>query len=247
MLLRSITKHVKEQNWFAVFVDFAIVVVGVFVGLQVSNWNQAYSDKAEYERALERLEAEINTNRLSIAAVDADVRQSQQQVGEALDILLSCAHSEANRQMVNKGLAALRTTNGIYLRTQTLRELTSSARLLAQQSPQERQRFTDMLFYFDLTKRQSEFVEYHPHQQRFEDNPLLSVGPRQSVSRIFYGVDLPQIRLFELKVPIDVACNNDPLIKAFVTWERWQGDLSPMMGQIHNELNATKTLLEQRK
>jgi hypothetical protein len=41
MLLRSITEHVKEQNWFAVFLDFLIVVVGVFIGIQVSNWNDA--------------------------------------------------------------------------------------------------------------------------------------------------------------------------------------------------------------
>ena len=40
MILRSITQHVKDQNWFAVGLDFFIVVVGVFVGLQVANWNE---------------------------------------------------------------------------------------------------------------------------------------------------------------------------------------------------------------
>jgi len=35
MLLRRITKHVKDQNWFAVGLDSLIVVDGVFVGLQV--------------------------------------------------------------------------------------------------------------------------------------------------------------------------------------------------------------------
>jgi hypothetical protein len=39
MILRRIPEHVKAQNWFAVGIDFFIVVVGVFVGLQVSNWN----------------------------------------------------------------------------------------------------------------------------------------------------------------------------------------------------------------
>lgn len=40
MILRSVTQHVKDQNWFAIVLDFLIVVIGVFVGLQVSNWNE---------------------------------------------------------------------------------------------------------------------------------------------------------------------------------------------------------------
>jgi hypothetical protein len=39
MLLRNLTKHVQNQNWLAVFLDFTIVVVGVFIGIQVANWN----------------------------------------------------------------------------------------------------------------------------------------------------------------------------------------------------------------
>ena len=45
MLFRRVLQHVKEQNWTAVALDFVIVVVGGFVGLQVSNWNEAQSDK----------------------------------------------------------------------------------------------------------------------------------------------------------------------------------------------------------
>ena len=39
MLLRRIIEHVKVQNWTAVALDLVIVVVGVFVGIQVSNCN----------------------------------------------------------------------------------------------------------------------------------------------------------------------------------------------------------------
>ncbi|MDT0595253.1 hypothetical protein [Glaciecola petra] len=45
MLLRRITKHVKEQNWFAVSIDFFIVVIGVFIGIQVANWNEGQADQ----------------------------------------------------------------------------------------------------------------------------------------------------------------------------------------------------------
>lgn len=37
MLLRSVTRYVKDQNWFDVFIDFMIVVIGVFIGIQVAN------------------------------------------------------------------------------------------------------------------------------------------------------------------------------------------------------------------
>ncbi|TDR22346.1 hypothetical protein [Marinicella litoralis] len=40
MLLRRITKHVTEQNWFAVSLDFVIVVFGVFLGIQIGDWNE---------------------------------------------------------------------------------------------------------------------------------------------------------------------------------------------------------------
>lgn len=45
MLLRSVTRHIREQNWFAVVLDFLIVVVGVFIGIEVANWNEAHADK----------------------------------------------------------------------------------------------------------------------------------------------------------------------------------------------------------
>ena len=41
MILRRVTQHVKGENWFAVGLDFVIVVVGVFIGIQVANWNEA--------------------------------------------------------------------------------------------------------------------------------------------------------------------------------------------------------------
>ena len=47
MILRRVIEHVKKQHWTAVFLDFVIVVLGVFIGIQVSNWNAARADRAE--------------------------------------------------------------------------------------------------------------------------------------------------------------------------------------------------------
>ncbi|MEX0644258.1 MAG: hypothetical protein WD076_03050 [Parvularculaceae bacterium] len=39
MSLRRVIAHFRKQEWTAIALDFLIVVVGVFVGLQVTNWN----------------------------------------------------------------------------------------------------------------------------------------------------------------------------------------------------------------
>jgi hypothetical protein len=60
MLLRRVTKHVTDQNWFAVVIDFFIVVVGVFIGIQVANWNAVSKDLAKEQVYLTRLSQELN-------------------------------------------------------------------------------------------------------------------------------------------------------------------------------------------
>ena len=49
MLLRRVIEHVKAQNWTAVALDFVIVVIGVFIGIQVAN-----RDAARQSRVLRR-------------------------------------------------------------------------------------------------------------------------------------------------------------------------------------------------
>jgi uncharacterized membrane protein len=40
MILHRLTKSILEQNWLTVAVEIIIVVLGVFLGLQVNNWNE---------------------------------------------------------------------------------------------------------------------------------------------------------------------------------------------------------------
>ena len=46
MLLRRFMHHVKDQNWFAVGLDVVVVIVGIFLGMQVTEWNDARKVKS---------------------------------------------------------------------------------------------------------------------------------------------------------------------------------------------------------
>jgi hypothetical protein len=60
--IRRISKHLKEQNWFAVWLDLIIVFLAVFIGLQADNWNEErlakLNAKIYYARLIDDLRAE---------------------------------------------------------------------------------------------------------------------------------------------------------------------------------------------
>jgi len=65
MLLRRITEHVKNQNWIAVIIDFTIVVFGILLAFQVTEWNQDRKDRVlerEYlQRAIQDLDGDAKS------------------------------------------------------------------------------------------------------------------------------------------------------------------------------------------
>ncbi len=67
MVIRRIREHVMHHNWFAVAIDLAIVIAGVFLGTQVSNWNQQRlsRDQANEDRAMLIDDLEANQQNLA--------------------------------------------------------------------------------------------------------------------------------------------------------------------------------------
>ena len=59
MILRRITQHVKDQNWTAIGIDFVIVVLGVFLGIQLGNWNAAQAERDREHVLLGELHSEL--------------------------------------------------------------------------------------------------------------------------------------------------------------------------------------------
>ncbi len=55
MILRRIIAHLRKQEWTAIGIDFVIVVLGVFVGLQVQSWNESQQDRVRERMYIERL------------------------------------------------------------------------------------------------------------------------------------------------------------------------------------------------
>ncbi|MFK8012422.1 MAG: hypothetical protein AB8B80_10300 [Marinicellaceae bacterium] len=62
MLLRRITQHVKTQNWFAVTLDFIIVVIGVAVAMMGQEWLSERDQRQNTIQAEKVLQDDLRRN-----------------------------------------------------------------------------------------------------------------------------------------------------------------------------------------
>lgn len=74
MILRRLPQNLREQNWTAISIEFVLLVAGVFLGIQVANWNEDRQDRQAEQRYLLELVRDLST----------DIDRLQQKRREAL-------------------------------------------------------------------------------------------------------------------------------------------------------------------
>nr|WP_298931330.1 hypothetical protein [uncultured Erythrobacter sp.] len=114
MILRRITKHVREQNWTAIAIDFVIVVTGVFLGIQLGNWNAERADARDQQALLVQVHNDL-APRLEDWRQSNEVYGQQQDADErfVIDALTSGELDEADRARFDAGLVSLVSWYGI--------------------------------------------------------------------------------------------------------------------------------------
>lgn len=66
MILRRISQAIRRQDWFTVLIEIAIVVIGLLIGLQINNWNEARADRVQENAFIERLVVDVDRVRLQL-------------------------------------------------------------------------------------------------------------------------------------------------------------------------------------
>ena len=84
MILRKLAEAIRQQDWFTVVLEVFVVVAGIFIGLQVDDWNSSRQDRRDEQQYLNRLHDEIlNAELLSARLLDRRIERQ----AVALDIL----------------------------------------------------------------------------------------------------------------------------------------------------------------
>lgn len=59
MILSRLVAHLKQQHWTGVLIELVIVVLGVFIGLQANNWNEARAERERLRVLAEAMRADL--------------------------------------------------------------------------------------------------------------------------------------------------------------------------------------------
>jgi hypothetical protein len=216
VLLRRITEHVKAQNWTAVALDFLIVVVGVFIGIQVSNWNGNQADERAYQDAMHRLAGESAETLRSVEEVRTNINAMLSDVQPAIDVLRNCRINADAEAIVNRGLNTIRSSRALGASTIAIDQLVDDQRLLNQQGDAERVALRQ--YYTNLHELNStaEFVQRTANAGD-DTHPLVGFTAVVNPATTFNGVD---VRRAIVNAPLAQACWDTSFLRLFYRWER---------------------------
>lgn len=78
MIFKRAVARLRAQDWIAISIELAIVIIGVFIGTQVANWNEQRLERQETHRMLVRLKPELRNLRAFYASARQYYGQTRQ-------------------------------------------------------------------------------------------------------------------------------------------------------------------------
>lgn len=211
MLLRRITDHVRAQNWTAIAIDFVIVVVGVFIGIQVSNWNEDRQTASRTQNYYSRLIDDLDSERRALLA-----RLDYMAVTDGYGQMALAAFDDPSTKRTSQFLIALYQASQIWtysVQRATYDEILSSG--VAETIPEPELRTHLANFYLNAEATRQLIVATTPYRQQ-----IRLYLPNSIQTAIRQGCDdqyIPAERnLLILKLPetCPIEFNQDQIIEA---------------------------------
>ena len=170
MFLKRLAQGIRSRDWFTVLVELMVLIVGVFLGLQVDDWNQRRLDRIEEQYYLDRLGRDLKRSlsdqekQLENARTNFENALAIQKVLEARDLGGMTASEFKDR------IGTIRGFPTSILVTATTEELIAGGK-------------ASLLRSNELREELAAFVEWYSDHERFYDyvsSSILDAYNRQS-------------------------------------------------------------------
>ncbi|MBL8545571.1 MAG: hypothetical protein JNL81_03860 [Hyphomonadaceae bacterium] len=232
MLLRRVIAHLRKQEWTAIAIDFVIVVVGVFVGLQVNNWNEARLDRQHATATLARLQEEFEAIDASLVTSVQRLERSTRASGIIIEAIRRGDRPDDDDAFMGQ-LALANTLPDVPPASATYAELVSTGGLTRISDPRLRSALTR---YGDAAAC---------YASKFEMSYAAIFDPRSGFLRaVHWSTDPSTWRGSNAIVSYDWARlkESEGELQA---WQSYQFDISGCARRQHTEVRLVMSLLEQ--
>jgi hypothetical protein len=129
MIMRRLGEAIAAQNWFVVIIEIMVVVVGIFIGLQVDDWNESRKDRKDEQMYLQRLHEDV----LLAEVLSNRVRERRLERHQELIDLIEVFYGRDHRDTItDKECTAIAWSNAYNINVASfasLKELTDTGRL----------------------------------------------------------------------------------------------------------------------
>ncbi|MEO0694617.1 MAG: hypothetical protein AAFY84_00830 [Pseudomonadota bacterium] len=239
MILRRITKHVRDQNWTAVGIDFCIVVVGVFFGIQIGNWNDDRLDRIAYQKAQTRMVVEVRSN---IATAERGLEIGSpiiENFQAAIEDIRLCRTDPEARARIEDAINVLTVTISPVFRDSAISQLTQSERLLEQQSPERMERYAGYARTLNRTIAWSGKVQDKMESRSDDLHPFIDYGALLSPSD---DTRIGSDRSLILSADLNEACMDHAFRKMLYDWESGH---TYQLNLLRSFIDVSETYLEE--
>lgn len=172
MILRSLTKHVNEQNWFAVGLEMVVVVLGIIIGLQFSNWNEERLELVKGENYLNRIADELEQD---IRFFDGVLRSNERSIENAQFLLDTIDNEGLVREDPTRFISSLASIGSsiiVNVSNNTFEEIKFSGKLELINDEELRNQIAD---YYDFVEVSQAFAHLRIHAETEYQNRYAGV------------------------------------------------------------------------
>jgi len=239
MILRRFIEHVEAQNWFAIGIDFLIVVVGVFVGIQVSNWNAERIERLQEKELLVRLHEDFVA---SEAGQRRDLNFLGQQLADQAVILNSlnaCDVRAADAVAFQRGIVTLGYINPPRFYRRTVDELASAGRTDTIRNETIKDRLADIVALVEWRSNGYESTARTSEHHRFILEDRIRYDPSTMYADQYIG------QHFGVQYDIHDLCRNPSIFSAVSAISWVTAERARAYGPILANYEAFLPLLEQ--
>lgn len=171
MILRKVAASLIRRDWGMVLIEILVVVVGIFIGLQVDDWNLARKQRADQEIYLDRLGADVDLMIHRETLVQERFESRRHQIHASLSALQTCRLIEGEKDSFESVLLGHQVMPRLQLERATFDEMVAGGALARIDDPALKQSIStlfaegedinDSLDYFSADLGRASDIVWH--------------------------------------------------------------------------------------